>query len=125
MRITLAATVAASLIAQSNALYLCLFQASVEYAVGSATYPEPACFARAVDSSSDCTASAGDGAIVGNQCNVQIEEHTSQGGGFWIENHNINYEKDGTHWYCDPGNCPSGIAIGEVCGCDAGNGAPA
>lgn len=125
MKLLLLTTTTLSLLTQTRALYLCLFQSTVEYAVGSDVYPEPACFARAVDSSSDCTASAGDGAVVGNQCDVEIDQNTSQGGGFWINSHNINYEKDGTHWYCDPGNCPSGVGIGEVCGCDAGGGAPA
>lgn len=124
MRFILAASSIAVLCSQTSALYLCLFQADVTFAVGEAIFEEPACFARAVSSSSDCNAAAGDGAVVGNHCSGAIKDHTRQGGGFWIENHNINYMKHGVHYNCDPGNCPS-IGIGKDCGCDAGDGVPA
>ena len=111
---------------QTQALWLGLRTGHVGRAAGSRVTGEaPTCWALAADSPDKFASFKDHSRMTGTRCGEDINKHLNQINGLWIENHNINFLKDGTHWYCNPGDCSGkGIGVGTVCQCDAGAGAP-
>lgn len=111
---------------QTQALWLGLRTGHASWGAGSRNSGEAkTCFALAADNPDKFASYKDHSRMVGNSCGQSINEYLNQINGLWIENHNINFLKDGTHWYCNPGDCSeAGIGVGTVCQCDAGAGAP-